>query len=233
MQLKEYGLLEKHLQTCDIFVLIHSDREGSKSRNPASIKLECLIADKLGIPILTIVHPSSKIRTIPNLEKTDPKEAALMKTLERFLKAISYDYFVRESYSLGTVSEAIELSIRTLLKTDPPPGWCRVASAKTIDEENLGLKQELERVYALLKDLQESQLAEPKVLSDGNQICGFRLTPDPKAMKEKAADGTVILENPDSPERFSTTWNEVFMHIAPSMMREASEADLKKVLMTL
>lgn len=214
----QWTLIKRVIDDCDYYLVVVAGRYGSVGPEGTSYtEMEYKYAIDRGKPVMAFLHhapgkiPSERSETSPDrLAKLEAFRALLQKKHCRFWDSAS---------DLGS---KVSRSVIKMIRENPAVGW--VKADQIPDEasaEILGLRH---RVDELLGELEQARTNAPKgteSLSQGDDPCllNFRF---------QAGTDEDWIDDPQYGIQMETTWNKIFAGVAPMMIDEASEGELKK-----
>ena len=216
----QWSLIKEVIEDCDYYILILAGRYGSCDSDGMSYtEREYRYAAELGKPIIAFVHrdPGQIVADKCEPEREGKDRLAAFRSLveQRLCKQWS------SSLELAGV---VSRGISHLIKTTPAVGWVRADELPTT-EATLELLRLRDRVDELEAELARTRVIAPKGTEDLSQ------GDDKKELRFSFSyhdrEHYLDIEFNDS---FWLTWNQLFSAVAPLMINEASERDVKRFL---
>ena len=211
-----WQLIKDVIDASDYYLLIVGGRYGSTDEEGLSYtEKEYDYAVQRKKPVLAFLHSDPDKLPRENTETDTAAWGNLVKFREK----------LEENHTLDTWTSAEDLrakvivSITNQMKRRPAVGWVRadqVPSGGTLAEV-LGLKN---RVAELEKELEEASIAPPR----GTE--GFEQGDDALSIHVEFDAGRTMVDTKRYAIEITLTWNEIFAGVAPTMISEASGADL-------
>ncbi|NHW49239.1 MULTISPECIES: DUF4062 domain-containing protein [unclassified Paenarthrobacter] len=231
---EKFDLIKRVIDLCDYYVVIVGGRYGSVDAQEqlSYTEMEFDYAVKTKKPVLGFLHGDPG--KIPG-EKLD-LNAGHRKKLDAFRAKIEQK-MVKYWHQPRDLPGQVALAIMQIRKTHPAEGWIRAGQAMTPE-----VKAELAELRARVRELTSELEADKK--HQGNVI-----DPSELVQGEEQAEITCHLDlhwqdTIDSGKAYTSnmttaawtvfpTWNEVFTHLGPELMDEATEDLMKESLSTL
>jgi hypothetical protein len=214
----QWSLIKKVIDDCDYYIVIVGGRYGSQDAEGNSYtQKEYEYAVSIGKPVMGFLHRDpSKIAT----GKTDASDEDRKKLLEfRKLVETKMCKYWETPAELGSV---VSRSLIKLIKTHPASGWVKgdLVLGEDAAKEILKLKGIIEDYEQKMKELREEGPQDISDLAQGEDKfeIGFQFA--------GSDDNGYSLKSKDLTGKSSFSWNQIFAHIAPLLINEASEADL-------
>ncbi|WP_321519885.1 DUF4062 domain-containing protein [uncultured Bacteroides sp.] len=205
----QWTVIQNLIKECDYYVLIIGGRYGSIEPNSGKsyTQKEFEYAIEQGVPIVSFVCKNPE--ELPN-KKTEQKQEGKDKLIE-FKKKVQTK-LCKFWTSPDDLAAQVVLSLNGLIKTKPSVGWVRAdeLSSAEANKEILKLKKEND-------DLKK-------------KIEGIQITPPIGSEKLQQGDDLMSLcfeSEIEGPFNLKLTWNELFSYLAPFMMDEATEIQLR------
>lgn len=211
----QWTLISRLIDDCDYYILIVGGRYGSLNEKGISYtQMEYEYALNKGIPIISFLHKNPENITVGKSEK----EPILKLKLYEFKKLVEQKMckYWETSTELGS---QVSRSLVKLIKDKPRPGWTR--ADKTTSEESAREILELKnKLLELETELGKVKIEDPKGIEDLQQ------GDDEFEIEYTYEIWTSGWNNKN--QNVKLTWNEVFYILAPLMVDEATELELKK-----
>ena len=231
---EKFELIKRVIDLCDYYVVIVGGRYGSVDAQEqlSYTEMEFDYAVKTKKPVLGFLHGDPG--KLPG-EKLD-LSAGHRKKLDAFRAKIEQK-MVKYWHEPRDLPGQVALAIMQIRKTHPAEGWIRAGQAMTPE-----IKAELAELRARVRELNAELEADTK--RQGNVI-----DPSELVQGEEQAEITCHLDlhwqdTIDSGKAYTSnmttaawtvfpSWNEVFRHLGPELMDEATEDLMKESLSTL
>lgn len=219
----QWSLIKRVINDCDYYLLIIAGRYGSiNDKGISYTQMEFEYALSIGKPIVAFLHKNPDKIESGKTEKTTKGK----KLLEEFRNMAKKNIvrFWETPVELGSI---VSRSMVSLIKNFPSEGWVKsgnVVDEKSIKEisrlqnENSRLQNENNSLKEQLNALKIQIPAGTEKLEQGDDIflVDFYLN--------TWSDNKQILTNE------KLTWNEIFGIVAPHLIGECSEFDMKSAL---
>ncbi len=215
----QWTLIKRVIDDSDYYILILGGRYGSVSDEGISYtEMEYRYALDNHKPIIAFVH--SNIEDLPAKKvESDPEKR---RKLDEFKKLVEKK--VRKTWSspaeLGSV---VSRGMVNLIKQHPAEGWVKAGNlvSEDVSGEMLKLRMENEE---LRQKLQQNVYSQPKgaeQLAQGEDLLTISLSYRGRNKKDVYEYSDVAI---------CTSWNEVFSIVAPHLLIEDTESNIKKVI---
>lgn len=211
-------LIKQVIDESDYYVVVVAGRYGSVDAQGVSYtEQEYDYAVETGVPILGFVHgdPDTIVQG-----KTDQNDEA-RKRLAEFRKKVE-QRMVKHFTSAAELGGHVTTSLMRAIKTNPRVGWVRGDKAMTAETERelLTLRAELaearEKSQSLI--LESNQAIDRSKLSQGEDKLRIQLYVSSANYND---DTSLWVQS-------TVSWNEILAAIGPSMIDEATEAEVEK-----
>lgn len=219
----QWTLIKQIIDDCDYYIVIIGGRYGSLSSEGISYtEKEYRYALETGKPIIGFLHSDPKNLPVKNSE-LDPEA---IKKLEEFKELVQKKMckYWGNAVELGSV---VSRSFIKLQKSHPAIGWVRgnLVPEKDSSIEILELTREIERLKQKIEDTKTKAPIGSEDLAQGYDEIALNYTCE-------SNDGTVSSYNASHSwwGNITTTWNDVFAQIAPLLMSEINEHQIKNTL---
>lgn len=213
---EQWEFIKKIIDDCDYYLLIIGGRYGSLTSDGISFtQKEYEYAVEKGLKVLALLHGSPGNIPVDKSE-LDP---GLREKLENFRKEVSSGRLVKYWENAHELPGLVALSLSKTIKTYPGIGWIRadkIASADLLNEinelrkENSGLKNKLEAAGE-----RGSPIRVEDIAGIGEEFETFG--------EFHTTKGLGIW-------KYTTTWIDIFALIAPYLMQQPGETQIKSVL---
>jgi hypothetical protein len=216
----QWSLIKRVIEDCDYYMLILGGRYGSCGPDGISYtEMEYRHAIAIGKPTIAFLHKDPG--TIPANKCENTQEG---KDKLRAFRSLVENKLCKNWMSAADLGSVVSRSIIQLMKTTPAIGWVRADELpdKNATLELLKLRQ---RVDELQAELTKSRTTAPKGAEDlaqGDELHTLNYGFSSQASGEynkSSWTGT-----------FQATWNDIFAFLAPLMINEASDDELKTAL---
>jgi hypothetical protein len=219
----QWTLIKKVIDDCDYYVVVVAGRYGSMAEDGVSYtEKEYRYALDSNKPILGFVH--GKPENIPS--KFTESDPMARKKLEEFRNLVRRK-LVRSYDSPEKLGTEVMQSLVRLMKTQPAIGWIR--GDRALDEassvEILRLRKKIDE---LENRLSESRMEAPpgtEALAQGEDVVAIGFS------YQASAAGSMAVQVQTWTGEFH--WNEVFSVLAPLMIHEATDGDLRARLVEM
>ena len=215
----QWSLIKRVIDDCDYYILILGGRYGSIGPEGISYtEMEYRYASSAGKPVIAFVHKDPESIASKRTEQSEDGKAKL--TLFRELVQTKLCKHWTSPADLGSV---VSRSLIHLIKTTPGIGWVRADELPDRDAtiELLRLRKQVDE---LTLELQRSRTTAPKgteTLAQGDDVHSFTTT-----FQSRDAKG----ERYNCRYTVGVSWNQLFAALAPLMISESPEPELKKAL---
>lgn len=212
----QWTLIKGVIDDCDYYILILGGRYGSVNEDGISYtEMEYRYALNTHKPIIAFVH--SNIEELPS--KKVEKDSEKRKKLEEFRQLVEKK--VRKTWSTpAELGSVVSRGMINLIKHHPAEGWVKAGNITSEDmsKELLALKHENEE---LRKKLYQKTYEKPEGienLAQGDDKVKLAIPFKGYDNKRKILHAYASI---------STTWNELFSIVAPHLLIEDTEKNLK------
>jgi len=218
----QWSLIKKVIDDCDYYIVIVAGRYGSIGPDGLSYtEMEYRYAASQGKPIISFVHGAPGQIAADRCEPTDNGKSRLAD-----FRMLVEQKLCKQWSSAAELGSVVSRSLIQLMRSTPAIGWVRADELPEKDAtlELLRLREEVEE---LKTELAHARTAAPKGTEDlaqGDEKKELRF-----AFHYYDSQRGRDVEVSDS---FYMTWNKLFGVVAPLMINEAPERDLKSILDT-
>lgn len=219
----QWTLIKQIIDDCDYYIVIIGGRYGSLSSEGISYtEKEYRYALETGKPIIGFLHNDPKSLSVKNSEL----DHEAIKKLEEFKELVQKKMckYWGNAVELGSV---VSRSFIKLQKSHPAIGWVRgnLIPEKDSSIEILELTREIERLKQKIEDTKTKAPRGSEKLAQGYDEIVLNYTCE-------SNDGTVSSYNASHSWRgnITTTWNDIFAQIAPLLISEINEHQIKNTL---
>lgn len=216
----QWSLIKRVIDDCDYYVLIIGGRYGSVGPDGISYtQMEFEYALKTGKPIISFIHKNPASIPAGKSEQTDEGKTKL----EEF-KNLAEKKLVKFWETPAELGSVVSRSMVKLMKNFPAEGWVKAGSAvdeksvkeiARLQEENAKLRKKIERIGVEAPEGTE-------MLANGYDEIWIDLT-------NQGWDRTQGRWN-NLRGKVHLTWNRIFSLIAPAMLDESSEENLRIII---
>ncbi|SDP62002.1 protein of unknown function [Klenkia soli] len=231
---EKWNLIQGVIDLCDYYVVIVGGRYGSVDdvEQISYTEMEFDYAVEKNKPVMGFLHGNPG-KLIAERVDLDPE---LREKLEKFRAKIE-NKMVKYWNEPGDLPGQVALAIMQTRKSHPAVGWIRGNHAMTpiVQQELVELRARVRELSAELHDEQRqgSLMFDPADLMQGDETASLRCQVEfhyqwridaKDAFARNRAHGIWVVK---------PTWNDVFKHIGPELMDEASEEYLRERLTAL
>lgn len=218
----QWNLIKKVIDDCDYYILIVGGRYGSIGPDGFSYtEMEYRYALETGKPIISFLHrnPGQIVADKTEQSAEGKEKLATFRTLVEKRLCKHWE----SPAELGSVASR---SLIQLIKSEPGVGWVRANELPDKDAmtELLRLRRQVDELQA---ELAKSRITAPKgaeELAQGDDTHELNCTVAARPPGEYSSKywGYYL----------DATWNDIFASVAPLMIHEAPDAQLKRALDT-
>lgn len=214
----QWSLIKGVIDECDYYILILGGRYGSISPDGIGYtEMEYQYALEKGKPIIAFLHKDPDSLAKKKTEQTEEGNKRFKGF--RSLAQNKMCKFWETPQELGSV---VSRSLIMLQKKSPGIGWVRgdLVPTQEASLEILELRKEIERLNNLLNEARTKAPPGTEKLSQGEEefVIDFKCSSS-KGYEQYSWSPTL-----------QTTWDEVFYHVSPIMINEASDLQLRESL---
>ncbi|WP_191600206.1 DUF4062 domain-containing protein [Marinomonas algicola] len=209
----QWTLIKGLIDDCDYYVLIQAGRYGSIGPEGRSYtQMEYEYALEKNIPIISFLH--SDVSKIEKGKSEDVAESIEKLNAFRNLVQKKMCRFWASPAELGS---QVSRSLVKLIKSKPQTGWIRanLASSDEANAEIARLRKEADELKAKLEKARTTAPEGSAGLQQGNDVFVLNYSYYYGGENESSVE---------------LTWNECFYLLAPLMLDESSESNLRKEL---
>jgi ribosomal protein L30E len=219
----QWTLIKQIIDDCDYYIVIIGGRYGSLSSEGISYtEKEYRYALETGKPIIGFLHSDPKSLPVKNSE-LDPEAIKKLEAFKELVQKKMCKYW-NNAVELGSV---VSRSFIKLQKSHPAIGWVRgnLVPEKDSSIEILELTREIEKLKQQIEDTKTKAPKGSEELAQGYDEIILNYTCE-------SNDGTKYdFESTHSWKGIiNTTWNDVFAQIAPHLISEINEHQIKNTL---
>jgi len=214
----QWSLIQGVIDECDYYILILGGRYGSVSpKGIGYTEMEYQYALETGKPIIAFLHKDPDSIEKKRTERTEEGQKKFKEF--RDLAQNKMCKFWESPQELGSV---VSRSLIMLQRKNPGIGWVRgdLVPEQEASLEILELKKEIEKLNAQLNDVRTKAPPGTEKLSQGEEKFVINYKCSSSKNYEKYS------WNPS----LESTWDEIFYHISPIMIHEASDGQLREAL---
>lgn len=216
----QWTLIKQIIDDCDYYLVIIGGRYGSLSVEGISYtEKEYRYALDIGKPIIAFLHedPDSLPKNKSELD------AAAQEKLESFKKLVQQKMCKtwKNAHDLGGV---VSRSFVRLQKSHPAIGWVKASLLPEQDStaEILSLKREIDRLQQKLVNEKTKAPVGSEELAQGNDIVELHYTANSNDGSKYDFESTHTWKGV-----VSVKWNDIFAQIAPVLISETKEVDIR------
>ncbi|MDN5745928.1 MAG: DUF4062 domain-containing protein [Nocardioidaceae bacterium] len=224
---EKFDLIKGVIDLCDYYVVIVGGRYGSvdAEQQLSYTEMEFDYAVKTRIPVMGFLHGDPG-KLIGDKLELDPDLRVKLDEFRAKVEAKMVKYW----HVPGDLPAQVALAIMQIRKSHPAVGWIRASQAMTpeVKAELVELRAKVRELSADLKDEQRhhSEQVDPAELQQGDAQVEIKCivdyhwqeTIDAKEARQSNRERSWLTLTP--------TWNELFKHLGPDLMDEASEESL-------
>ncbi|WP_379058524.1 DUF4062 domain-containing protein [Pectobacterium brasiliense] len=216
----QWSLIKGIIDECDYYILILGGRYGSISpKGIGYTEMEYQYALDTGKSIIAFLHKDPDSIEKKRTEKTEEGQNKFKSF--RILVQNKMCKFWETPQELGSV---VSRSLIMLQRKSPGIGWVRgdLIPTQEASFEILELKKEIERLTSQLNDIRTKAPPGTEKLAQGKE----------KFILNYECDSSTDYESYSWSQSFESSWDEIFYHISPIMIHEASDKQLHDALNT-
>ncbi len=208
----QWDVIKSLIDECDYYVLIVAGRYGSieEATGKSYTQKEYEYAESIGVPTIAFLHKS--ISSLPKGKtESDPSVEARLEAFKSEVKK----HLCKFWDTSDSLASQVVLSLNNLIKTKPRTGWIKADQTASLEanSEILKLRKEIDEYK---KKIYQYEISEPKGIDDlaqGNDTIALLF------YSQLKGTGEVEL-----------TWNNMISLLAPLLIVECSEVNLKRAL---
>jgi hypothetical protein len=231
---QKWDLIKGVIDLCDYYVVIVGGRYGSVDAEAelSYTEMEFDYAVSKQIPVMGFLHGDPG-KLIGEKLDLDPKLRAKLDDFRQKIEARTVKYW----HTPGDLPGQVALAIMQIRKSHPAVGWIRASEAMTpeVRTELAELRARVRELTADLKNEQRQHIAgvDPSELMQGDEM--VRLDCTLEFHWQRTIDAGKAYSGNRAFGRWTVnpTWNQVFSHLGPELMDEASEVYLRDRLSAL
>ncbi len=213
----QWTLIKKVIDDCDYYIVIIGGRYGSVGNNGISYtEMEYRYASDMSKPVMAFLHKDQGAIPANKTEQTEEGRKKLDE-FEELAKKKMCKYWTSPD-NLGSV---VSRSLVQLIKNTPAIGWVNANQMASEDatKEILRLRQQVDDLH---QEIEQARITAPKgseELAQGDDKFQTHFTIRSGVFEPEIVDSD-----------FLTTWNNIFSAIAPNLIHECSERDMRTSL---
>lgn len=209
----QWEIIKKLIDDCDYYVLIVAGRYGTVDENTGKsyTQMEFEYAVSQGKIVLRFVHDKIGELKAANVENTDEGK----KKLDDFREEVMKKYCKLWNTTEGLKSQVI-LALTNQFNVNPQIGWIKAnqVASEQANKEILRLRNEIDDLNKLIAEYEDRAPQGTEMLSQGDDTyCVHFDYEDEKYYYKNGSD--------------NFTWNQMYEYLAPYMIVECSENELK------
>ncbi|MBF0465034.1 MAG: DUF4062 domain-containing protein [Nitrospirae bacterium] len=207
-------LIKKIIDDCDYYIVIIGGRYGSISKDGVSYteKEYCYALEKRK-PIIGFIHKNPG--QIP-LDRSE-KDPAGKEKLEAFIGKLDEEKVIQYWETSKDLALAVSTSLQKLIDNNPATGWVRADKVATEESE-----------LEILSLRQKVQELEEKLEAESNRPHG-----DIESLAQGDDSFIINYTFNEKTRSLTTTWNDIFKKISPSMIKGISRYEVLINLYTM
>lgn len=216
----QWNLIKKVIDDCDYYILIVAGRYGSVGPDGYSYtEMEYRYALETGKPVISFLHRNpGQIVADKTEQSTEGKEK-----LANF-RSLVEKRLCKHWDSPAELGSVVSRSLIQLIKSEPGIGWVRANELPDKDAmtELLRLRRQVDELEA---ELARNRISAPKgaeELAQGDEVHELNCSVATRQPGEYT--------NSHWSFNLDATWNDIFASVAPLMIHEAAESNLKNAL---
>lgn len=218
---EQWNVIKSLIDDSDYYLILVGGRYGSLA--PTGISYthrEFIYAQTKRRPMASLVHEHPEGLPPERRERT----AEGVARLRDFKELVARGTLVRPWNQMDDLKGGIQRLLAQLIKTHPASGWVRAGQVTDLNavRENQELRRQLEELRKELDQFTSGRSVKPEALARGS---------DPTTIDYSCnvyVKGNCIVTQ----ARTRMTWDAIFATLAPSMMNEVSEDQMRQALAT-
>lgn len=231
---EKFDVIKRVIDLCDYYVVIIGGRYGSvdAEKQLSYTEMEYDYAVEAQKPVMAFLHgdPGKLIG-----DKLD-LDAGLRTKLDKFRQKIERR-MVKYWNEPGDLKGQVALAMIQVRKSNPAEGWIRAGEAMTpaVRAELAELRAKVRELSADLKDEQRQResAVDPSELVQGDEVVHISCIVEYHAQSTIDEGQANAYNRDEGLWTVTPSWNQVFRHLGPELMDEASESYLRKRLSSL
>ncbi|MFZ5723118.1 MAG: DUF4062 domain-containing protein [Pseudomonadota bacterium] len=217
--LEQANAIKALIDECDYYLILVGGRYGSLA--PTGISYthrEFIYAQTKRKPMASLIHEHPESLPQEKRERT----AEGVARLRDFKELVARGTLVRPWNQVDDLKGGIQRLLAQLVKTHPAPGWVRGSQVADLNmaRENQELRRQVEELRKELDQFTNGRAVKPEVLARGSDLTAVTYSCN------VYIKGNCIV----SQARTQLTWDTVFATLAPTMMNEVTEDQMRQTL---
>ena len=208
----QWDVIKSLIDECDYYVLIVAGRYGSieESSGKSYTQKEYEYAVSIGVPTIAFLHKDVSLLAKAKTE-SDP---SIEERLEAFKSEVK-KHLCKYWETSDNLASQVVLSLNNLIKTKPRVGWVKAdqSSSPEANAEIIRLRKQVDELTSKLKDVEDNAPIGSDLLAQGDD------TIEVLFLDMFSHSFTILL-----------TWDSIISLLAPHMISESPELDLKNAL---
>jgi len=204
----QWDVITSLIDECDYYVLIVAGRYGSidEASGKSYTQKEYEYAVKKGVPVISFLHKDPNTLAKSKTEQDKEKEAKLESFKEDVKKRLCKFWDGSDN-----LASQVILSLNGLIKSKPRVGWVRADQLNAESSKQiLKLREQIDSLNAIIQELENKEPEGIENLQQGDD------------------EFTVLYTSSYTGNKtYKFTWNRIIGVLAPHMINESSEANLK------
>lgn len=216
---EQLAAIKALIDDCDYFLLVVGGRYGTLA--PTGISYthrEFIYAQTKKKPMCALVHEHPEDLPPERRERT----AEGMARLRDFKELVARSTVVRPWGALDDLRTGVQRLVQHMAKAFPAAGWVRATQVADLNaaRENQELRRQVDELRKELDQIVNTRTVRPEVLAKGSDITTLAYSCN------VYIKGNCIM----SQAKTQMSWDEIFACIAPAMMNEVTEDQMRTVL---
>nr|AGU09710.1 protein of unknown function DUF4062 [uncultured organism] len=229
---EKWRLIQRVIHECDYYVLVIGGKYGSL--DPATelsyTEMEFDYAESIGKPIMAFLHGEPGRLTGDQIELDNERRDKL----DAFRAKVEAARLVKYWNTPAELPGHVALALMETREHYPAEGWVRAGQAMT-PEQKTEIAELRARVAELTQQSESRSTGRVMVAEDlaqGDDEYAFKFTVSGHRLEDLDEDGDSDWGTPTYIWTITSpiTWNEVLQTVGPTLLHEASEPELTKVL---
>lgn len=215
----QYNLAKALIDESDYYVILVGGRYGSLA--PTGISYthrEFIYAQTKRKPMASLVHEHPESLPADKRERTAEGVARLRDFKELVVKGT----LVRPWNQVDDLRGGVQRLVAQLVKTHPTPGWVRGSQVADLNiaRDNQELRKQVDDLRRELDQITSGRSVQPGVLARGSDLAPVNYNCN------VYIKGNCVVTQ----ARTQMTWDTIFATLAPTMMNEVTEDQMRQVL---
>lgn len=216
---EQYNLAKALIDESDYYVILVGGRYGSLA--PTGISYthrEFIYAQTKRKPMASLVHEHPEGLPPEKRERTAEGVARLRDFKDLVVKGT----LVRPWNQVDDLRGGVQRLVAQLVKTHPAPGWVRGSQVADLNiaRDNQDLRKQVDDLRRELEQLTSGRTVKPEVLARGSDLAAVNYNCN------VYIKGNCVVTQ----ARAQMTWDTIFATLAPTMMNEVTEDQMRQVL---